>query len=58
MIKVKEFYRSYGIGLDRQINDFLEKNTLIEVIDIRYQVVYDSKHDDFRSSALLIYKEI
>ena len=58
MIKVKEFYKYYGIGIDKQINDFLEKNIFIEVIDIKYQVMYDSSHDDFRSSALLIYKEL
>lgn len=58
MIKVKEFYKYYGIGIDKQINDFLEKHVFIEVIDIKYQVMYDSSHDDFRSSALLIYKEL
>lgn len=58
MIKVKEFYKYYGIGIDKQINTFLENNIFIEIIDIKYQVMYDSSHDDFRSSALLIYKEL
>ena len=58
MIRVKEFYTYHGVGLDTQINDFLKNNIFIEVIDIKYNVVYNSRYDNFRTSALLIYKEL
>ncbi len=58
MIKVKEFYNYSGIGIDTQINNFLEKHIFVEVVDIKYQITFDSKYGNYRSSALLIYKEI
>ena len=58
MIRVKEFYTYNSTGIEFQINDFLKNNILIEVVDIKYNVVYNSRYDNFRSSALLIYKEL
>lgn len=58
MIKVKEFYNYSGIGIDTQINNFLEKHVFVEVVDIKYQITFDSKYGNYRSSALLIYKEL
>ena len=56
MIKVKEFYNYSGVGIDTQINNFIEKH-VCDVIDIKYQITYDSKYGNYRSSALLIYIE-
>lgn len=58
MIRVKEFYTYNSTGIESQINDFLKNNIFIEVVDIKYNVVYNSRYDNFRSSALLIYKEL
>ena len=58
MIRVKEFYTYNSTGIESQINDFLKNNIFIEVVDIKYNVVYNSRYDNYRSSALLIYKEL
>lgn len=56
MIKVMEFMTKEILGVDDQINLFLEKNN-VEFVDVKYHTFLDTYHNIIMSSALLIYKE-
>lgn len=67
MIKTKYLVTSQSFldtkDIDDLINDFLEENTSIEIIDIKYQSNISAVADSgvsatyFNNSALIIYKE-
>lgn len=67
MIKTKYLVTSQDFldtkDIDDLINDFLEENTSIEIIDIKYQSNISAVADSgvsatyFNNSALIIYKE-
>lgn len=44
------------INIDDLINEFLEENTDLEVIDIKYQS--NVSNGNYNDSALIIYKEV
>lgn len=55
MIKFKEFVTSKNETVEEKLNDFVKEND-IDVIDIKYNVIYDKEWDIFMSFALLVYK--